>query len=141
MHHLAPNLSVKNLNLKNYRFSKVKQIGRKRPYTIAIRLSLIERKMIDDRRGNLSIADFLRASAIGQNIVKKQIHRITPPKVDPDLLRQLGWIGNNLNQLTRLANEQNNVNALDRITLSLELATIRQQLNDLKIYHTAGSKK
>lgn len=76
----------------------------------------------------MPIARFIRETALGNSIVR----RITPPKVDPKLVRQIAFIGNNLNQLTKLSHQKNNNNELDNLTLLSELALIRQSLDDLK---------
>ena len=76
----------------------------------------------------MPIARFIRETALGNSIVR----RITPPKVDPKLVRQVAFIGNNLNQLTKLSHQKNNNNELDNLTLLSELALIRQSLDDLK---------
>ena len=76
----------------------------------------------------MPVARFIRETALGNSIVR----RITPPKVDPKLVRQIAFIGNNLNQLTKLSHQKNNNNELDNLTLLSELALIRQSLDDLK---------
>ena len=76
----------------------------------------------------MPIARFIRESALGNAVVR----RITPPKVDPKLVRQIAFIANNLNQLTKLSHQKNNNNELDNLTLLSELALIRQSLDDLK---------
>ena len=76
----------------------------------------------------MPIAIFIRETALGNAIIR----RIVPPKVDPKLIRQIAFIGNNLNQLTKLSHQKNNNNELDNLTLLSELALIRQSLDDLK---------
>lgn len=76
----------------------------------------------------MPIARFIRETALGNAIIR----RIVPPKVDPKLIRQIAFIGNNLNQLTKLSHQKNNNNELDNLTLLSELALIRQSLDDLK---------
>lgn len=132
---LYPTKPTKSASNFSWRF--VRPIGRKRPFTIAIRLSLIEKNLINARRGNLSIADFLRQSAMGHDPIKREIvRRIVPPKVEPELSRQLNFIGNNLNQLTKLAHIKNNNNDLSALAIITELATIRQSIDDIKNHYT-----
>lgn len=76
----------------------------------------------------MPVARFIRETALDNSIVR----RITPPRVDPKLIRQIAFIGNNLNQLTKLSHQKNNNNELDNLTLLSELALIRQSLDDLK---------
>lgn len=118
--------------LADFNWRPAPKIKRKRPYTVAIRLSLIEKKLIEERRGSLSVADFMRASAIGQNVTQRElVRRVVPPRVDAELKRQIGYLGNNLNQLTTIAHEHHNAGKLDVVVLASELAYIRYQLDYL----------
>lgn len=47
------------------------------------------------KRAGISVADYMRRAALGKTIVER---------VPPELRKQLGAAGNNLNQLARLAN-------------------------------------
>ena len=92
-----------------------------------LRLSESEFQKISENC-SMPVARFIRETALGNAVVR----RITPPKVDPKLIRQIAFIGNNLNQLTKLSHQKNNNNELDNLTLLSELALIRQSLDDLK---------
>lgn len=127
--------------LATFNWKPLPRVKRKRPYTVAIRLSLIEKKLIEERRGSLSVADFMRASAIGQNVIEREmVRRVVPPRVDAELKRQIAYLGNNLNQLTKLAHEYHNAGSLDVVALASELAYIRYQL-DYLIHHYTVQKK
>lgn len=80
----------------------------------------------------MPVARFIRETALGNLIVR----RITPPRVDPKLIRQIAFIGNNLNQLTKLSHQKNNDNELDNLALLSELALIRHALDELKNEYT-----
>ncbi len=80
----------------------------------------------------MPVAKFIRETALGNSIVR----RITPPRVDPKLIRQIAFIGNNLNQLTKLSHQKNNDNELDNLALLSELALIRHALDELKNEYT-----
>lgn len=127
--------------LADFNWKPAPRVKRKRPFTVAIRLSLIEKNLIEERRGSLSAADFMRASAIGQNVVQREmVRRIIPPRVDTELKRQIAYLGNNLNQLTTIAHEHHNTGNLNVVTLASELAYIRYQL-DYLINHFTVQKK
>ena len=53
-------------------------------------------------------------------------------EVDPKLLRQLAGIGNNLNQIARLVNQQSKTSsAIDRIAIITALSGIERELQGL----------
>lgn len=77
----------------------------------------------------MPLAKFIRESALGSVIVR----RIHPPKIDKNLLRQIGYIGNNLNQLTHAVNTQNKKNEpLELLTIATELTLIRESLQRIE---------
>ncbi|WP_395146059.1 plasmid mobilization protein (plasmid) [Moraxella atlantae] len=124
--------------LADFNWKPAPKVKRKRPYTVAIRLSLIEKKLIEERRGSLSVADFMRASAIGQNVTQREmVRRVVPPRVDAELKRQVAYLGNNLNQLTKIAHEYHQIGNLNVVSLASELAYIRYQLDYLVNHFTA----
>ena len=103
----------------------------KRTKKIMLRLTESEYQKISENC-QMPIARFIRETALGNAIIR----RIVPPKVDPKLIRQISFIGNNLNQLTKLTHQKNNNNELDNLTLLSELALIRQSLDELKNEYT-----
>lgn len=103
----------------------------KRTKKIMLRLTDSEYQKISENC-QMPIARFIRETALGNAIIR----RIVPPKVDPKLIRQIAFIGNNLNQLTKLSHQKNNNNELDNLALLSELAVIRQSLDDLKNAYT-----
>ena len=64
---------------------------------IELRVSATDKRAIaaKAKRAGLSVGDYMRRAALGKTIVER---------VPPELRRQLGAAGNNLNQLVRLAN-------------------------------------
>ena len=103
----------------------------KRTKKIMLRLTDSEYQKISENC-QMPIARFIRESALGNAVVR----RITPPKVDPKLIRQIAFIGNNLNQLTKLAHQKNNNDELNNLALLSELVLIRQSLDELKNEYT-----
>ena len=77
---------------------------------IQIRLTDTEFNAIKTRAGELGTSTFLRQLALGQKIeqpkakAKKIIHA-----ADPELVRHIAWIGNNMNQIAKHLNQGNEV--------------------------------
>ncbi len=90
----------------------------KRNKEIAIRVNEYELTEIKKRNRANTVASWLRGLALG----------VTPVKpVDPELVRQLGRIGSNLNQLTKHVNIEQQVDA----EVLSEIKAIRAQLHVL----------
>ena len=74
---------------------------------IQIRLTDTEFNDIKTRAGELGTSTFLRQLALGQKIeqpkakAKKIIHA-----ADPELVRHVAWIGNNINQIAHKVNSK-----------------------------------
>ena len=97
----------------------------KRNKEIAIRVNEYELAEIKKRNRENTVASWLRGLALG----------VTPVKpVDPELVRQLGRIGSNLNQVTKHVNinKQVDENVLEQIT------AIRSLINALLDEHLRG---
>lgn len=90
----------------------------KRTREISIRVNDDEFEKLHERRGALSLAKFLRNLGLGAPAIRK---------ADADLVRALGRIGSNLNQIARYANTHKE---LDQNVLS-EISAIREVLADL----------
>lgn len=97
----------------------------------------IKVRLTDEEHGQLlakmtgtQLAVWIRETCLEQKPKK-------PPKTaDPELLRQLGKIGANLNQIAKIANtEQATGGVIDRLRLTRELATLREQLNEILKRH------
>lgn len=81
----------------------------------------------------MPLAVYCREKALDNMIVR----RIPPPKIDSKLLRQLLGIGNNLNQITKLANQKNQYGDFDVLALLGDIAEIRQAMTELVKHYTA----
>lgn len=57
------------------------------------------------------------------------------PRIDPNLLRQLAGLGNNLNQIARAINSQD-WKPVDRVQVVAALASIERELVFLKVDNT-----
>ena len=76
----------------------------------------------------VSLSELVRSTLKGQRLRKRR----EPPKVDPDLLRELARMGNNLNQLARAANRRGPVPAT---ALLVRLIEIDRELSALRAAH------
>lgn len=103
----------------------------KRTKEIKIRLTEQEHQaLLDRKKGELAV--WIRNTCLEQDIPKPKEVRTA----DPELLRQLARIGGNLNQLARVTNtEQARGDIINLLRLTAELATIREQLNELLNQH------
>lgn len=103
----------------------------KRIKEIKIRLTEQEyQALLDRKKGELAV--WIRTTCLEQDIPE-------PKKVktaDPELLRQLAKIGGNLNQIAKTTNtEQARGDIINLLRVTAELATIREQLDELLERH------
>ena len=81
-----------------------------------------------------SLSDWVRQRVDGSDAVqtglRRHRRRLRTLTADPDLLRQLAAIGNNVNQLARRINGLG-LNATDVVNLLAELITIQRELHRL----------
>lgn len=98
---------------------------------IKIRLTEQEHQdLLQRKKGELAV--WIRTTCLEQDIPE-------PKKVktaDPELLRQLAKIGGNLNQIAKATNtEQTRGDIINLLRVTTELATIREQLDELLERH------
>ena len=85
---------------------------------------------------SLPMATFLRDRILELSPPVERVHDL--PKIDPELIRTLSGIGNNINQIARLANTQNaNYSQVDIVTVHKQLALIAQSLGNIEQHYTA----
>lgn len=92
--------------------------SRKRTREITIRVSDDELQKLHDRKTDATLAGWLRNLGLGSTPIKQ---------ADPCLVRALGRMGSNLNQI---AKHTNTYSKLDQNVLN-EISTIRKVLADL----------
>ena len=104
----------------------------KRQKEIKIRLTDEEHKNLLDRCNTASLASWMRETCLSEKRTKQS----KVVEVDPQLLRQLAGIGNNLNQIARIINQQSKTNeAIDRIAVITALSGIERELQRLHYDH------
>ena len=101
----------------------------KRQKEIKIRLTDEEHEALLARCTKPSLATWMREICLGE----KQTKQSRIQEVDPQLLRQLAGIGNNLNQIARIMNQKNQTgSALDRVSVMAALAGIERELQAVR---------
>lgn len=81
----------------------------------------------------VSLSELIRAALSGQRLRSRR----AAPRIDPDLVRELARIGNNLNQLARAANRRSPV---ETISLLVRLIEIDRELAVLRAAHERPEK-
>ncbi len=89
---------------------------------------LVWQSMAED--AGLSLADFIR-QRVGQPVLlhsrPSPKHRSAPPVADPELIRQIAWFGNNLNQIARGVNGR----SMTGIEVLIRIAVIERDLKKI----------
>lgn len=95
-----------------------------------------EKLSLKAKEHNLPMATFLRDRILELSPPVKRINDL--PKVDGKLINALNGIGNNLNQIARIANSQQvSYNQVDIVTLHKLLALIAETLTNIEKQYTA----
>ena len=81
----------------------------------------------------VSLSELVRSLLDGQRLRKRK----EAPKVEPELLRELARIGNNLNQLARAANKRQPV---ETVSLLIRLIEIDRELALVRKAYTAPER-
>ena len=107
-----------------------KQIQDLKMFQINIRVTLDEQLQIEEysKSYGLSVTQFIRIRSL-----KKQLPKFSMSGLNRDYLIELSRIGNNINQMAKLANQGNpNLKGLevDLLNLKEKLNTIKNQLLD-----------
>jgi hypothetical protein len=107
---------------------KIKKIVKaKREKSVKIRLFESELIELNELKIGNELATWMRITCLG----KKSRRRNAPIDVDPLLLRQLSAVGNNVNQLARLANA-NGMSAINSIEIISVLHEIKAELEFIR---------
>lgn len=102
----------------------------KRTKSITVWLTDDEYQALHDKKTGARIGAWVRETCLG---VESKKRKYKP--ADPQLLRELGKIGGNLNQIAKHANTDAQGGVVDKIRLMRELVLIREQLDELLKRH------
>lgn len=109
--------------------SSKKRLKEKRSKAVEVVFSEEELTALDQRRGEVPRARFLREIALEQKPARLTSYK----KTDPDLIRALNKIGGNLNQIAYFINRQDDdVYIAEKLAVLQDLSFIRDALNDLR---------
>lgn len=108
-----------------------KGVTEKREKEIKLRLSDAEYLRLLHRAGQQPLAPWLRTLGLGERISLQR----PAPAVDPQLLRQVAGIGNNLNQMARRLNQHQELSIVERLHWLAALNRIDRQLAQLVNEH------
>ena len=119
----------------------------KREREIKIRLSNDEHDQILKMANGKPLASFMREYCLSADneyfakVAKANRAKINRLTVNPELLRQLARIGNNVNQISRNLNALLRVGqGVDLIKLLIILQSIERELNEIKEAHQESEK-
>ena len=101
-----------------------------RTKSIKVWLTPDEHQQLLERKTTPELATWVR-----QVCLDEKPNRRLYKKVDPELLKQLGRIGGNLNQLAKYVNVHSQDNTVNHLQLVTELALIREALNGLLVQY------
>ena len=104
----------------------------KRTKSVKIRLFESELLELNSLKTGNELATWIRETCLG----KKSKRRNAPIDVDPLLLRQLSAIGNNVNQLARLANAKG-MSAISSVEIISVLHDIKAELEKVRCDHAS----
>lgn len=109
-----------------------------REHRINLRLNDKENQHLANMAGGMPKAKFLREWIVSGKPPRRNKEL---PKIDPQLMRLITSMANNLNQLTRYAHTQNQTgNPIDVLALAMSIDSLQGELQELKAQYTAGSK-
>ena len=110
-----------------------------RSHIIKIRVNLDEKTFIKNRAGHMATALWLRNLALDfpiDLIKRPSRHSARTENINPDrslLIREIGQIGNNLNQISRVLNSLQYKGAhIDLVMLSTQLNLIWEELKNVQ---------
>lgn len=109
---------------------------------INLRLNDDEYEMLIKKSNGMSLAKFLREWVLSGEMPVKKERKTELPKIDPELMRKITSMTNNLNQLTRYAHmEKNEGNPIDILALAFNIESMQRELRELREFYTIGDIK
>jgi len=79
-----------------------------------------------------SLGAYIKAAVFDKPVPEQKVIRHTKV-ADPELIRHLSWIGNNINQITRIVNQSKNISNAESASLFGILAVIAEEMEALKV--------
>ncbi len=94
-------------------------------FQVNIRLTLEEQAFVENQAGfyGISVVEYVRRRSLNKQLPK---HTMSP--INRELLISLSRIGNNVNQLTKKANQS----IIDKYVFNKELKELKELLNQIK---------
>jgi len=77
-----------------------------------------------------SLGAYIKATVFDNPVPEQKIIRHTKV-ADPELIRQLSWIGNNVNQIARIVNQSSQISEAEAASIFAVLAVIAEELEAL----------
>lgn len=101
---------------------------------VNLRLSKSEYEILKKKADGMQLAKFLRAWIIEG---KPQRRERDLPKINPEFMRKITSISNNVNQLVRYTHSQVKENkAIDLINLAMQIQEMKNEIKELKEKYT-----
>ena len=138
---LKPPTKASKLSHGAYMKNKIskKEIRKRR---VELTLSDKEYETLKQKSGGIPLARFLRDWSISGEIPVKKERKTELPKINPELMRKITSMTNNLNQLTRYAHMENNQgNSIDILSLAFNIDKMQKELRELREFYTIGDIK
>lgn len=107
-----------------YQYQDKKTKPEPRKNRVPLRLSDSEKANLLALADGRELAPWIREICLNE----KPRHRITPPKIDPILIRHLAAIGNNVNQIARVLNSNPSI---ETALVAVEISHIQKALDEL----------
>jgi len=77
-----------------------------------------------------SLGGYIKASVFDKPVPEQRVIRHTKV-ADPALIRQLAWVGNNVNQIARIVNQSSQISEAEAASIFAVLAVIAEELEAL----------
>ena len=77
-----------------------------------------------------SLGGYIKASVFDKPVPEQRVIRHTKV-ADPALIRQLAWVGNNVNQIARIVNQSSQISEVEAASIFSVLAVIAEELEAL----------
>jgi len=99
--------------------------------TTSVRLNAAEKSLLNSKAAEAGLKPGTYLKKVAFDYEVKAAPRIVYKRADPELIRQITWIGNNLNQIARQLNTIE-LSASDGLILSILLEDIGVQLKAIQ---------